>query len=158
TPSPTSSTACIPSSLCAAPRLKSRRNATEPFHWKGRTTRSLDTPTTAEVSTVVVHGPEHVRVTVSAPKQIPLALSGTVSEPPSEHALASAPSRICCRASVISSARRCTEPAEKTCGVLRSMKADSEPLCSGSRCTLPTARPAPSSDGRLWQALHDSAF
>ena len=50
--SPVSSTDCIPISWLEASRLKSRTKATDPFHWKPRTTRSRAMPCRPRMSAV----------------------------------------------------------------------------------------------------------
>ena len=111
--SPTNSTAWIPSSLCASPRSKSRRKATEPFHWKGRTTRSESTPTTPAVFTATWHGLLRTRLTLSVPKLIPFDTSGAVTTAKLRQAAAIVFSRVFISSSLISSAKRWTAPAAK---------------------------------------------
>src|SRR4051812_32905565 len=76
---PGGSLPCLPSSLWAAPRTKSRMEATEPFHWRGRTTRSEANawlPPEAGGAMLWLHVvlPED-RVMVSVPKLTPLEVS-----------------------------------------------------------------------------------
>ena len=149
----------MPSSLCAAPRLKSRSEATLPFHWNGLITRSASTPRTPAVLTLVRQPrKERSRVTWIEPKLTPLASSRAVRGKPVAQTLAIASERMRCSSAVISSATRCTAPGANRCGVLRSMNCAGTPPRSGSRCTLAAALPAASSVGRLWQALQLSAF
>ena len=143
TPSPTISTPCMPTSLVAAPRTKSRMNFFEPFHWKGLTIRSLSMPSIAEVSTVPS------QLTVIEPKLVPLAARAVVTGAPEVQAACWAPSRMPFSLAVISSASRCTAPRPNTCGALRLIHSAGFPVRPGSRITLLPVSPAPSPPPRL---------
>ena len=161
----------MPSSLCDAPRLKSRRNADaalpleRPDDQLRRGVRVVHGGQEVHAAHVVrVEGRPaardwRVRVARSVPKLMPLASSVTDCAYRRDRQVSSTSRRWSAEsASVISSARRWMAPGAKTCGVLRWTNWPTRPVRNGSRWTFGAAVPDAVLERLSWHSKQPAAF